>query len=1100
MSILLLLALPRGLAFPMDPYPQCGEQDRPDLCPEDLGEDWAILSYVPESWRANVRSEEHSMGTGIRADRAWRVTAGDPGVVLAVLDSGILWDETDLLQKHWLNADELPAPQVGGVDVDDDNNGDGVFNIDDWAGDLRVSMTDGVDAADGVLDPSDLIAAFSDGVDDDSNGYIDDISGWDFFFNDNDPFDDTRFDHGTYEAQEAARPGEDGSGIGVCPNCMVLSLRVGDSFVADGQSFAAATTYAVDRGASVVQEALGALGNSSYVTAAIDYAWERGVLVVGSAGDETAWHPNPPGANPHTIYVHAISHDADSASESTSFLAYSNCTNHGGRLDLSATSSGCSSGATAMTSGTAGLVLSAARERGISLSAAELYQILVGTADDIWIPGSESATDVYPSYEGWDSHFGAGRINAEAAVAAVIAGEIPPVADILSPEWYAWIDPAATPSLTISGLATADRATLQSWSLEWAPGLEPVEADFAPISSGTTPVDGVLGTWDVSALPGIDPGADLPMYTPGQTTVEREAIVNQYTATLRLSVTDNEGRRGVMRRVVHVRSDPDLLPGWPLRLDSSVEASPVLYDLDGDGAWEVIIADGGGRLHVLHADGSEAAGFPVQVGVLEELDPAAPGNHLGAPAAAILDVDVGEAVIGTPAIGDLDGDGQVEIVVGTTRGSLYVYGTDGAVRPGFPVFQDPVAFTDPDHVWDESFFGAPALGDLDGDGELEIVVPGSDQKVYAFHDDGGLVSGWPVLAAYPDRESVGVRIVSAPAIGDLNADGRDDVVLGNNDIIDEDRSALFAISGDGSFLPGWPIRIRGLFVDALPMVGQGMPGSAALGDVDGDGTLEVIAHALAAEPTVYGADGVERLAVKYIRSNFGEASNMGDNAILPLVNSPSLGDLDGDGLPDIVTGGAGIGYATGLEMDGKRTFFDHGIGAWSGLDGTFLPGFPQQVEDLQFFLNPAIADIDGDTRPEVIASSGGFVVHAWDRDGQAPAGWPKFTGGWLLASPTVGDVDGDGSLDVVTATRSGLVFVWRTPSPAGADVQWAGFGHDAANTHNYESPLPGYNAGYPPTPPKVVVDDGCGCQSPDAAPGAALAAAALLLLRRRKQL
>ena len=54
-----------------------------------------------------------------------------------------------------------------------------------------------------MLDPSDLIATFSDGTDADANGFIDDIAGWDFFWNDNDPYDDVRFDHGNWEAELA---------------------------------------------------------------------------------------------------------------------------------------------------------------------------------------------------------------------------------------------------------------------------------------------------------------------------------------------------------------------------------------------------------------------------------------------------------------------------------------------------------------------------------------------------------------------------------------------------------------------------------------------------------------------------------------------------------------------------------------------------------------------------------------------------------------------------------------------------------------------------------------------------------------------------------
>src|SRR5204862_3335885 len=103
----------------------------------------------------------------------------------------------------------------------------------------------------------DLIKAFSDGVDQDHNGYVDDIAGWDFYENDNDPADDVFYGHGTGEARDSAAEIE--LHTTQCPNCMLLPLRVGDSFIADINDFAQAVIYATDNGVSVVQEALGTL-------------------------------------------------------------------------------------------------------------------------------------------------------------------------------------------------------------------------------------------------------------------------------------------------------------------------------------------------------------------------------------------------------------------------------------------------------------------------------------------------------------------------------------------------------------------------------------------------------------------------------------------------------------------------------------------------------------------------------------------------------------------------------------------------------------------------------------------------------------------------
>ena len=93
--------------------------------------------------------------------------------------------------------------------------------------------------------PGDLIEMFSDGVDDDANGYTDDICGWDFYKNDNNPYDDTRYGHGTGEAKDSTAEANNGDGDpGVCPLCRFVPLRVGDSFIADVNAFGKAVIYA----------------------------------------------------------------------------------------------------------------------------------------------------------------------------------------------------------------------------------------------------------------------------------------------------------------------------------------------------------------------------------------------------------------------------------------------------------------------------------------------------------------------------------------------------------------------------------------------------------------------------------------------------------------------------------------------------------------------------------------------------------------------------------------------------------------------------------------------------------------------------------------
>ena len=101
-----------------------------------------------------------------------------------------------------------------------------------------------------------------------------------------------------------------------------------------------------------------------------------------------------------------------------------------------------------------------------------------------------------------------------------------------------------------------------------------------------------------------------------------------------------------------------------------------------------------------------------------------------------------------------------------------------------------------------------------------------------------------------------------------------------------------------------------------------------------------------------------------------------------------------------------------------------------------------------------MADVDGDGEAEAIAGTSAFLLHAFKEDGSEAEGWPKQTGGWLFAAPAVGDVDGDGRLEVVAVTREGYLWVWDTPTKTPGLVEWPMFRHDARNTGRYVPPKP----------------------------------------------
>jgi hypothetical protein len=844
----------------------------PLTLPNDFGSDnWKMSSATTGDPEIDGNPQELFGVKGASVDRAWQVATGRPDVLIAVLDSGIRWQDQlpDLVNKFYLNRGELPVPENSTNAADPwDRNGDGVFTIRDYladdlhAPDSRVSDQNG----NGMLDPEDLIFRFSDGLDDDQNGYVDDIAGWDFFEDDNDPLDEVRYGHGTGEAEDSnAEAGNGVGGVGTCPSCLVMPVRVGDSFIAEVNSFGQGVLFATDSGARVVQEALGTLNHSSLAQAAIDYAYHQGVVVVASAADEESNHHNYPANYHHTVTVNSVTRFEQLGSLSQtppSYLYLNGCTNFGGHIAVAVPSSSCSSEATGKSAGIAGLIYAAALneiDRGhltrypnddgsmapFPLSANEVQQLLTSTADDINfdarpdiappLPQNYSTQSPFPgvrmserfhSIAGWDQYFGYGRINADAAVRRVAAGMIPPEADISSPEWFQIVNPDAE-ALPVLGRVAANRVASYAYSVEVAPGVQPAEADFQSIGGETaqaSPRSGTLAMIPLGAL-----AARMPHGVDGTATdADGRGDPDRFTFTVRVRVVDTLGNRAEDRRTLFLHRDPDLVGGQPLRLPSDGAASPVLADLDGDGVDDLILATGEGVVHAYRGlSGDEVPGWPQHTDPLE-LHTTAPAFRSGA-----VPMPAYAAVLGTPVVGDLDRTGTMQVIAADIQGKLYVWNADGTLRTGFPVstiadysnrhrserdlatadgrVPDRTNRHDRDNRLARGFGAGPALGNLDGstDGSLEIIIGGLDRHIYAWHADGSAVRGWPVLVKDPAKvEAVdpitnevtlkadaqgkmGTKIITPVSLGDLDGDGTLDVVAGVNEEYSERPNAIF---------------------------------------------------------------------------------------------------------------------------------------------------------------------------------------------------------------------------------------------------------------------------------------------------------------------
>ncbi|MFN7950885.1 MAG: S8 family serine peptidase, partial [bacterium] len=1034
-------ALPRGDVF---------VPNKPSNLSEELLEvSSALIGYDVKSPEKTDPNDPLQI-PGISTTEAWKRSIGRPDVLIAVLDDGLeSYGSRSLRESLFLNRGELPLPANAS---DYDANHDGRFNADDYAGDPRVGDHD----HDGRPDAEDLMTAFSDGVDDDGNGLVDDVSGWDFFRNRPRALGVREFPEGTHgqgRAEEAVgAPGDTGAVPGGCPDCSLLMVRVSDTILVEGNLFAAGLRYATAMGARVVLAAVGGVDNPRALAEAVQAANDAGMLLVVASGDELSFHHNYPAALPGTYQVKSIFPLPFGAPH----YVETYCTNWGAHMDAAVSSSNCSSEATGNTVGLFGALLSRARDLGIELSGGELRQILNGTADDI----ASSCVSLTGSscQPGFDAHFGYGRPNGRRAMDVLgdptraEPARIPPAVEIQAPGWFDIVDPRARPSLDVSGTIAA-RGRPFDYALEAATGVEPRDEQFRVFASGSgrDAFDGTFGSIDLAALFGGAPPTGAV------------AKPDDPTVTLRVRVTAGDGTRGEIRRAVGVHSDPDALPSFPKSLGSSGESSALLVDLGGGppGQLDLVLATSDGLVHAFRRDSSgagwnEATGFPVSL-----------------PAA--IEGGITDGAIASAAYGDLYGDGTgYAIVVATVSGRIYAIHPRGAAHldaagkpspflPGFPV--EALAgdrSSSRAYAHGTAFIATPTLADLDGDGSLEIIAASFDQRLYAFHPRDGdgdgradPATGFPVLLRSDagrvpaklvclDRgqPAIEASILTSPVAVTLEPGSADPdlsrhpaIVAATTELCDDDGDGepdtgrYYAVWHDGQahaggpFVSGWPVATPTTTIGAtipLPPLTTGGDFGPAAGVVGG-------------ETLVYGGN--------FLGFPFVVRTRSGTTSIELL--------LSGDG--DLAAGGGAtiarfdpssevptllVPTATILDQGPGIQALDHNIVGWRA-EPPYERVIRAPMDDIQFLSNPAVADVSGDGRPEVIGGSGGYLLRAYDASLAIAPGWPRYTQGWIVASPSLGDVDGDGRLEVVIPTREGNLFAWRTAgATCRADGAW----------------------------------------------------------------
>lgn len=796
------------------------------------------LRYVPHLAPSDPRYSNQYAHRLCSAEAGWDLETGDRSVVVAVIGTGVSLGHAELNDNLWINDDEVPGNEL----------------------------------------------------DDDGNGFIDDVNGWDFADGDANPRPDGFGSFAAHETSVAgiigAEANNDAGIAGVSWQVSLMALRMAYS----GTSAVSAIGYAIANGADVINmswgaAALGEAGRDELIEEALLEAEAAGIVSVASAGNDGTWLSQYPAAHPWVISVAATTDQDTRASFS----------NHGLDVDVAAP------GEAVLTTT---LVGSFALVDGTSFSAPYVSGAvaLLRAKHPTWTTEQIRTVIAFSGDKINTDHFvGHTRINLGRALSADGPPDV--FARFVEPFGSARVSRGS--ALELRGTVFGDRFELElrpKGTLAWQ-----------TLASGGPVITGPLAVLETSALAEGD---------------------------YQLRITAMRGdQRDSDWLSLSVAAGP--LPGWPVLAGVELTTAPSTGDLDGDGRLEVVVAAQGGEIIVRDSAGRAVPGWPQQAGgwvrhppALADLDGDGRAEVIvAASATGVISIWRGDGTpfngwpaepglaSSTPVVADVDGDGSPELVsswIEAEQVRVEVRHVGGEALPGWPM------------TLHEPGGGAPLVVDLEGDGRAEILI-GTDVYAHLWRAGGQYQTRWP-------RPIIGAR--GRLAAVDLDRDGTKELL-----IVEQHR--LTALTTTGHYVRGWPFDFspaHQAWAQAL-----GISVGVAIGDLDADGSPEVAfgladgsVWALDAggvplfdfpvgagdpvfEPPVIGDVDEDGRADLLLVSGDGRVYgwNAEGRAVAGLPRhlgatryTPALADLDGEGTIDLVLSGTGLhAIATGARWD-----------------------------------------------------------------------------------------------------------------------------------------------------------------------------------------
>ncbi len=441
-----------------------------------------------------------------------------------------------------------------------------------------------------------------------------------------------------------------------------------------------------------------------------------------------------------------------------------------------------------------------------------------------------------------------------------------------------------------------------------------------------------------------------------------------------LQTVDSSGNLSSLSDTLHAWSALPYQQGFPVRPNVKAIGSEVsgvtCFDFNGDGKKELIASGGNGQLHLYDDQGNllwQADGmagdltFPAVGNVTgsKDYEIVVSGFKEGQPENNIYVIDSQNGNIlsrfnlhyNAPSpvvLADLDHDGLDEILV-LTHGAnapeppkesrLFILRDSSGVLVGFKDWPtEGLPFSG-----DNTSLGNVAIADLDNSGMMSVLVPTLYYKLYCFNPDTSVNPAWVTTLS-------GGYLMAPISVADLNHDGYKEMVVAS---VKNDK--LYVIDHTGNFFPGWE---GGKDVQITDPYGHSSP--AIIGNVDDDPDLEIL-YVGRHNIYVFDPDGTLKPGWPMAIDN-GGGYYEGDRDKLPPYNSPVLGDVNQDGIQDLVYLDA-YGFIHALSLDDQHEII----------------GFPIFTNnDRVNAQSPVLDDIDGDGDLDILTVNHEGVLMVWD--------------------------------------------------------------------------------------------------------------------------